>query len=70
MGGNAGRGSARGITTSKRPRSVVDGKGSPAHLAGIEAAFGGIIRRYIGGDPNPIGILKTRMAARPHAKKS
>src|SRR6476659_642822 len=57
---------ARGITTSKHdPEASWTAKDHLAHLAGIEAAFNGIIRRYIGGDPNPIGILKNPDGSSP-----
>lgn len=49
----------RSITTSKHdPEASWTAKDHLAHLAGIEAAFNGIIRRYIAGDPSPIGIMK------------
>jgi len=50
---------SRGITLSKHdPKSNWSAKDHLVHLAGIEAAFNGIIRRHIGGDQNPIGIFK------------
>jgi hypothetical protein len=50
---------SRGITSSRHdPEASWSAKDHLAHLAGIEAAFNGIIRKYIAGDPNPIGILK------------
>ena len=59
-------GLARGITTSKHdPEASWSAKDHLAHLAGIEAAFNGIIRRYIGGDPNPIGIMKNSDGTTP-----
>jgi|SRR6185369_3117715 len=49
----------RGITTSRHDPDVTwSAKDHLVHLAGIEAAFNAMIRRYIGGDTNPIAILK------------
>jgi len=49
----------RGITASKHdPSAAWSATDHLAHLAGIEAAFNGIIRKYLGGDSNPIGIFK------------
>ncbi len=57
---------ARGITTSKHdPEASWTAKDHLAHLAGIEAAFNGIIRRYLEGDPNPIEILKNPDGSTP-----
>lgn len=57
---------ARGITTSKHdPEASWSAKDHLAHLAGIEAAFNGIIRRHIAGDPNPIGIMKNPDGSTP-----
>lgn len=50
---------SRGITPSKHdPESNWTAQDHLVHLAGIEAAFNGIIRRYLAGDQNPIGIFK------------
>jgi hypothetical protein len=57
---------ARGITTSKHdPEASWSAKDHLAHLSGIEAAFNGIIRRHIAGDPNPIGIMKNPDGSAP-----
>jgi DinB superfamily len=49
---------SRGITTSRHdPEASWCAKDHLVHLAGIEAAFNGIIRRHLAGDPNPIGIM-------------
>jgi hypothetical protein len=49
----------RSITKSKHdPEASWSAKDHLAHLAGIEAAFNGIIRKYLAGDQNPIGIMK------------
>lgn len=56
----------RGITASRHdPASKWSAKDHLAHLAGIEAAFNGIIRRHIAGDPNPIGIMQNPDGSKP-----
>lgn len=48
----------RGITASKHdPASYWSAADHLVHLAGIEAVFNNIIRKFIAGDPNPIGIM-------------
>ena len=50
----------RGLTVSRHaPESLWSAQDHLAHLAGIEAAFNGIIRRHIAGDPSPIGLAKS-----------
>jgi hypothetical protein len=47
----------RGITTSRQNvESRWSAKDHLSHLIGIEVAFNSIIKRYVEGHPNPIGI--------------
>src|SRR5688572_19665417 len=47
----------RGITTSRQNvESRWSAKDHLTHLIGIEVAFNSIIKRYVEGHPNPIGI--------------
>jgi hypothetical protein len=47
----------RGITTSRQnPESSWSAKDHLSHLAGIEVAFNGIIKRHLEGNPNATGI--------------
>jgi DinB superfamily len=49
----------RGITVSRHnPEFSWSAKDHLAHLAGIEAVFNTIIKKFIAGDPNPISIMK------------
>jgi hypothetical protein len=51
---------ARGVTPSEHDPaqtwSVLD---HLVHLAGIERNFNAMVRRHVGGDANPVGLLKT-----------
>ena len=48
-----------GITISRHnPEFSWSAKDHLAHLAGIEAVFNTIIKKYLAGDPNPISIMK------------
>ena len=56
----------RGLTISRHnPEFLWSAQAHLAHLAGIEAAFNRIIRRYLAGDPNPIGITKNADGSTP-----
>jgi len=48
----------RGVTPSENdPTTMWSAKDHLVHLAGIERNFNAMIRRHLGGDPNPVGLL-------------
>ncbi len=56
----------RGITISRHnPDFLWSAKDHLAHLAGIEAVFNTIIKKYLAGDPNPISIMKNTDGTAP-----